>query len=131
MQAVSKPEPPDTDLSRPYWQAARRGQLVLQRCSQCGQIRHYPRLLCRVCHSRESEFVPASGQGQVHSWTVTHHVFHPAFAHEVPYVLVTVDLHEGVRALGRWDGAELALGLPVQAYFALDQATPELRFRPA
>lgn len=131
MEAVSKPVPQDVELSRPYWQAAARGELVLQRCADCGKIRHYPRLLCDACYSRRSDYVAASGLGRLHSWTITYHVFHKAFAAEVPYALVTVDLAEGVRALGRWDGGELSIGLPVQAYFNLTEVTPELRFRAA
>jgi uncharacterized OB-fold protein len=131
MDTPHKPEPADVDLSRPYWEAARRGQLVLQRCSACGKFRHYPRLLCDACYSAAHEFVPAIALGQVHSWTVTHHVFHAGFAAEVPYALVTVDLQEGVRALGRWDGGEpLRIGLPVRAYFRLGPGAPELRFAP-
>ncbi len=131
MEAVSKPVPQDVELSRPYWQAAARGELVLQRCADCGKIRHYPRLLCDACYSRRSDYVAASGLGRRHSWTITCPVLHKAFAAEVPYALVTVDLAEGVRALGRWDGGELSIGLSVQAYFNLTEVTPELRFRAA
>ncbi len=59
----------------------------------------------------------ASGRGEVHSWTVAHHAFHPGFIGELPYVLVVVDLEEGVRALGRLRGVpspEIRIGLPVQ-----------------
>ena len=64
------------------------------------------------------EWVSASGLGTVHSWTVAHHAFHSAFAQELPYTLVTVDLAEEVRALGRWHGeTELRIGLPVAGRF--------------
>ena len=42
-------------------------------------------------------WLDASGNGRVHSWTVTHHAFHPGFKPDLPYTLVTVDLDEGVR----------------------------------
>ena len=127
----SKPMPVANELSRPYWEAARRGQLVLQRCGQCGKVRHYPRLLCDSCHSREVEWMPATGHGRIHSWTVCHHVFHPGFAADVPYVLVTVDLDEGVRALGRWTGASQAIGAQVQGRFEVSGERAELVFSPA
>ena len=59
----------------------------------------------------------ASGNGRVHSWTVTHHAFHPGFKAELPYMLVTVDLDEGVRMNARLRGlapTELRIGLPVR-----------------
>jgi uncharacterized protein len=126
-----KPMPQANELSRPYWEAARQGQLVLQKCGQCGTVRHYPRLLCDRCHSREVAWTPASGRGRIHSWTVCHHVFHPGFAADVPYVLVTVDLEEGVRALGRWSGDTQAIGTPVQGRFEVSGARAELVFSPA
>lgn len=102
MTAIAKPTPLPNEVSRPYWEAAAEGRLVLQRCADCNTVRNYPRLLCAVCYSEAVNWLPASGSGVVHSWTVAHHAFHPAFAAELPYTLVTIDLAEGVRALGRW-----------------------------
>lgn len=109
---------PGSELSRPYWEAASAGRLVLQRCTGCGTVRHYPRLLCERCHSDQVEWIEASRRGAVHSWTVAHHAFLAALAADVPYVLLTVDLDEGVRAMGRFEGtAALRIGLPVAAEF--------------
>jgi uncharacterized OB-fold protein len=107
-----------TESSRSYWAGAEQGRLVLQRCGRCGRIRHYPQLLCDVCYSFDVEDVEASGSGTVHTWTVAHHAFHPSVASEIPYVLVTVDMDEGVRVLGRFRGGDdLHLGLPVRITF--------------
>jgi len=130
MEIPAKPLPPDTALSRPYWEAARRGRFMVQGCASCGKLRHYPRLLCDACHSTEVNWTELSGRGRIHSWTTTHHAFHPAFRDELPLVLVTVDLDEGVRALGRWRGGELTLGAAVQAHFALQGAHADLEFWP-
>lgn len=94
------------DLSTGYWDGARRGALVLQRCTACGHVRHYPTLLCPACHSDGVEPLAASGRGTVHSWTVAHHAFDPAFADDLPYTLVTVDVAEGPRVLARFDAAD-------------------------
>jgi uncharacterized OB-fold protein len=62
----------------------------------------------------------AKGTGTVHTWTVAHHAFHPGFKGELPYVLVTVDLDEGVRMQAQLKGADpskLRLGLPVRVSF--------------
>lgn len=108
-------------LSKPYWDGAGQGQLVLQRCRACGKVRHYPRVLCDACYSFDVEPVTAAGTGTVHSWTVAHHAFSPSVAEQTPYHLVTVDLDEGVRVLGRVDDASgLRIGLAVQVSFRPD-----------
>ena len=129
--APARPTPPPSELSRPFWEAAAQGRLVIQACAACGTLRHYPRLLCSHCHSDAATWQPASGQGLIHSWTVSHHAFHPSFVAELPYTLVTVDLDEGVRALGRWVGpAALAIGQPVLGRFEPREGGVDLVFRP-
>ena len=117
---MSKPAPQSTPETQAYWDGVADGKLRLQRCTACGKVRHYPQLVCARCYSFDVEWVEASGHGTVHSWTVAHHAFHPAFKFELPYTLVTVDLAEGPRALGRLDPDapdRLSIGLPVQLSF--------------
>ena len=127
----AKPMPPDSDLSRPYWEAAAKGELLIQGCASCGTLRHYPRLLCDQCYSDEVSWTVASGRGTIHSWTVAHHAFHPAFIAELPYTIVTVDLEEGPRALGRWSGETPTIEQPVQGHFQDGDGMPELIFEPS
>jgi uncharacterized OB-fold protein len=103
---------------------------MIQRCTACGKLRHYPRLLCDACHSDAVEWVEASRRGSIHSWTVSHHAFHPAFKAELPYTLVTVDLEECVRALGRWSGDTPAIGQKVEGHFAARADGVDLVFAP-
>lgn len=130
---VAKPLPPPSALSAPYWEGAKQGKLMLQSCASCAKTRHYPQLLCPACHSAEVRWLQASGRGLIHSWTVAHHAFHPGFRDELPYTLVTVDLPEGVRALGRYpNDAPLSIGQPVCLRFENDaNGTPGLVFEPA
>ncbi|MFM7569275.1 MAG: Zn-ribbon domain-containing OB-fold protein [Betaproteobacteria bacterium] len=130
-ESVPRPLQVSTDLSRPYWEAAREGRLLLQQCSICQALRHYPRLLCSHCHSEDFTWREASRRGQVHSWTVAHHPFHPSFSAEVPYTLVTVDLEEGPRALGRWIGDTPVLGQRVVGRFERRDAGVDLVFKKA
>ncbi len=121
MSDQQKPSPAAEGLSAPFWEGTQRGELVIQACADCGALRHYPQYLCPYCHSDVHDWQTVAGRGEVHSWTVSHHAFHPAFAAEVPYALVTVDLDAGVRLLGRWHapgGEGLAMGLPVKLRFA-------------
>jgi uncharacterized protein len=116
----AKPMPDPNPETRPYWDGLAQGRLMLQRCAGCGRIRHYPQPMCPACQSMAAEWVEASGEATVHSWTVAHHPFHAAFRAELPYVLVTADLAEGVRLLAqlRDAGAEvLRPGLKLRVGF--------------
>ncbi len=117
-----KPVPEPTQEFKPYWDALNEGRLVLQSCGSCGKVRHYPRPLCDACYSFDVRWIEAKGTGTVHSWTVTHHPFNPGFKAELPYVLVTVDLAEGVRMqapLRNADASSLKPGLPVRLQIEL------------
>ena len=119
---TEKPVPHPTEESLPYWEAASAGKLRLQRCASCHAVRHYPQPVCPKCYSIEVEWIDASGRGAVHSWTVAHHAFHPAFKADLPYTLVIVDLEEGPRAMGRLDPAAAPrIGLPVRLSFGADR----------
>lgn len=101
----SKLLPDPSPETRPYWDGLAEGRLMLQRCADCGSIRHYPQPMCAACNSMTTNWVEASGEATVHSWTVAYHPFHAAFRTELPYVLVTADLPEGVRLLAQLRGA--------------------------
>ncbi len=82
-----------------------------------------------------ADWIEASGQGSVHSWTITHYAFHPGYKGELPFILLTVDLPEGVRmnAQARGiDAASLAVGLKVRVGFEVATETLTLPvFEPA
>jgi uncharacterized OB-fold protein len=123
----AKPVPEPSRDSKPYWDALREGRLVIQACGACRKLRHYPRPVCDACYSMEVAWRQVSGRGRIHSWTVSHHPFHPGFKSELPYVLATVDLEEGVRMLAQLRGVapdEVQVGLPVEVAF--ERATEEL-----
>jgi len=117
---VDKPLPEPTPESQPFWEGLANHQLVLQQCAHCGQVRHYPRPVCDECFSMETTWKKAKGRGAVHSWTVCHHAFHPGFKRELPYIVVTVDMLEGIRMIGQAAGLtteSLQIGLPVELDF--------------
>jgi len=99
-----------------YERAAATGVLHLQRCTACGTWRHPPRILCATCGSDAWTWEPAAGTGRIFTWTVTHRATDPAFAEELPYAIVVVELDEGPRVVGNVVGiapGELRLDLPV------------------
>ncbi|MBS1869343.1 MAG: Zn-ribbon domain-containing OB-fold protein [Actinobacteria bacterium] len=93
---TSRPPMPD-DFSQRYWDAAREGRLLIQRCTACGRPQFYPRRHCRHCLAADPEWVEAAGGGELHAFTVVRWTPDAAFAGEVPYVFALVDLDEGVR----------------------------------
>jgi uncharacterized OB-fold protein len=107
---------PDT---APYWAGLRERQLLIQKCTSCGKLRHYPRPVCDGCFSMQSDWVQVSGRGTIHSWTRTHHAFLPVFRADAPYILVTVDLEEGPRMNARLRGSkdDPAIGAAVVCQF--------------
>ena len=38
-----------------------------------------------------------AGTGEIHSYSVAHRAFHPAWKDLVPYVVATIELDEGIR----------------------------------
>lgn len=115
-----KPLPEASLDSQPYWDGLKEHRLLLQSCARCKKIRHYPRPVCDSCYSMECTWVEASGKGVVHSWTVSHHAFHPGFKQDLPYVQITADLAEGVRLQGRLVGGKpdgLRIGAAVEVLF--------------
>ena len=119
--------PSPTPETQPYWDGLREHRLRLQTCADCGKVRHYPRPMCDACWSMNTRWIDASGRGSVHSWTITHYAFHPGFKGDLPYILLTVDLPEGVRMNAQARGIEpsaLRVGLPVKVAF--DPVKPDL-----
>jgi uncharacterized OB-fold protein len=119
MMHEDAPLPAPSPESAPYWAGLREGRLLIQKCIACGSLRHYPRPVCDACFSMQFDWIEASGRGNIHSWTRTHHAFLPVFKPDLPYVLVTVDLEEGPRmnARLRGDGLDPAIGAPVICRF--------------
>ena len=119
-ESHNKPLPEPSIDSQPYWDGLKERRLLLQTCGNCRKIRHYPRPVCDKCYSMEVDWTEASGRATVHSWTQTHHPFHAGFRGETPYILVIVDLAEGVRMQSQLldvDIEHVHTGMPVEVVF--------------
>ena len=120
MSDQKKPIPALTPNLAPFFEGAKRHELVLQKCAECGAYRFPPRELCSNCLSSESTWEKTSGNGEVYSFTIMHQVYHPGFATEVPYAVVLVQLVEGPRITSNLVGVPLdkiRIGMPVSAVF--------------
>ena len=134
-QLPDKPRPQPGPETAPWWQALTEHRLVAQRCSDCGNLRLYPRPMCDQCYSLNYDWADLSGTGTVHSWSTAHHAFNPGFKRDLPYLNVTVDLQEGLRLLAPLQGVsddEVHVGMSVVVDFEdVDDSYTRLRFKRA
>jgi uncharacterized OB-fold protein len=113
------PEPVE-ELNKQYWQHCNKEMLCFQQCKDCSVWRHIPRPMCAQCNSMNWQWVQSSGRGSVFSYTVTRAPLHPAFAAQVPYAVLVVELEEGVRMVSGLRGLpvdEVKIGMPVEVVF--------------
>jgi uncharacterized protein len=120
-----------TGDTTPYWDACRRGELVVQSCAACARRVHPPAAECPSCGAADLAFAPVSGDAVVHTFTIVHRAFVPAFRGREPYVLAWVDLAEGARAFGQvveCPPERVRIGMPVRVTFDHDDLP---QWRPA
>lgn len=120
MNPYSKPLPEMLSETAGFWEATTRGELVIQKCLDCGALIYFPRMICPHCLSRNLGWKRASGRGTIHSYTIMHRVLYDSFADDVPYVYAIIDLEEGVRMTSNVINIApeaVHVGLPVKVTF--------------
>jgi len=120
-------------LTRPFWDAAKAGRLIFQRCSGCAKPFFRPEVACPHCFSRAWAWEESSGRGTLYSFSVSHRAPTPAFT--APFIFAAVDLDEGWSMFSHLVGLELddaRIGMPLQVVFhkVSDDMTLPL-FKPA
>ncbi len=91
--AALRPRPEPSELTEPFWAAARERRLVRPYCAACDRSFFTPQIACPRCLSTEWEYRESSGRGTVYSATVVHRAPYPGFTS--PYHVAIVDLEEG------------------------------------
>jgi uncharacterized protein len=120
MSATVGIPPAVTEETAPFWDAARDGRLLAERCTACGTRAFPPRGMCPACRCRLLDHVEVTGPGLVYSFTVNYQRWLPDLP--VPYAVVLVEFpdHPGVRVAGRLRGCppeEAAIGMAVEVGF--------------
>ena len=116
----ARPIPPNSPLTEPYWEAARRGELTTQVCRACDLRIFPPRANCPGCGDASLRWAPVSGRGTLYSFTVARRAPHPVFAGQLPLVVAIVELEEGPRMitnLVELEEADLEVGVAVVVRF--------------
>jgi uncharacterized OB-fold protein len=120
---IPKPLPEITPITKPFWEAAAGGKLVMQRCGDCHSWVWCPRPACVECGSEKLNWTPLSGRGHVFAFTVIREVVGRAlrgFEKEIPYVTAWIDLDEGPRICSNVVGCpiqKVAIGMKVEVFF--------------
>lgn len=135
-KADPRPLPLPDDVSRFFWDGAREGRLLVQRCQRCSKLQYPPDVVCVHCQSEDLAPTEVTGRGQLWSYTVVERLFHAGFADSLPYVVALIELEEqeGLRLLTNVVDAspgELRVGLPVEVTFEDHGEVVLPQFRPA
>jgi uncharacterized protein len=111
-----------------FWDAAAAGRFLIRSCTACGSAHWYPRTMCPHCASTRTQWVAASGLGQIYSYSVMRRA-------DPPYVIAYVTLAEGPTMLTNLvdcDFDALAIGQSVKLVFSpTDGGPPVPTFTPA
>ena len=122
------PAPRQDADSKPFWQAAYEGRLLIKRCRACGAAHYFPRPICPFCMSAETEWIASSGRGVIYSYSV-------ARRERPPYAIAYVTLEEGVTLMTNivdCDLDKVAIGAAVRVVFKpSDGGPPVPMFTPA
>jgi hypothetical protein len=112
---------PEIDaFTRPYWDAAAEGRLLIRRCGSCGRAHHYPREFCPHCWSERVVWEEASGRATLYTWSTIHRNDLPPFTDRTPYIAAVADLTEGPRMmteLVECAGEDVVAGMPLRVTF--------------
>ena len=129
---MSGPILPDTQdpETRPFWAAASEGQLMVQKCTNCGHLQFPPHPGCSECQSLTSVWHAVSGGASLWSFVVVHGPTLPAFQDHVPFPVAVVTLDEAPHlrmvgnliaaphaAIDSLDPARLEIGMPLTVTF--------------
>ena len=92
---ITPPVPqPESDF---YWERCKEGELWLRHCKSCDKTYFYPRDLCPMCFSRDTDWIQTDGKGTLHTFAIVHRGPTPAFRDKAPYVTAVVELQGGAR----------------------------------
>jgi uncharacterized OB-fold protein len=115
-----------------WWEACDEGRILIQRCRQCGTLRHPPRPMCGDCQSMDWDSIESSLEGEVLSYTEVHHPKVPGYSY--PLLCAVIRLDEGTNIVANLSGCEdaiVSIGMRVRGRVeAVDEKTVLPQFYP-
>lgn len=119
-QTPSKPVPQPDEVSRPFFEGAARGVLMIQQCDGCRAFLAPGSRVCTECLNESLTWVAASGRATLFTFAIMHQRYHPGFFEDLPYNIAVVELEEGPRLNTTIVGLandDLKVGLPLTVTF--------------
>lgn len=119
---LPRPAASPDGLDTEFWEAAKRHELLVQRCNRCNTFQWGPEWICHACHTTDVGWHRVSGRGRIFSWERVWHPVHPSLKDACPYLVVLVELPDAgnVRMVGNLLGDamdEVRIGADVEAVF--------------
>ncbi|MGP5163118.1 Zn-ribbon domain-containing OB-fold protein [Arthrobacter rhombi] len=114
MTKALRPRPAINKDNEFFFASLHDGDLTIQQCGGCEELRHPPVPMCPQCHSLDWSPAVMSGRGTVFSYVVMHHPIVPPF--EAGYLVAVIELEEGPRVVMNLEGVEpeqVGIGMPV------------------
>jgi uncharacterized protein len=130
---IKKAMPAVTASNKAFWDAARRHELVVYKCLNCGAT-YSQAVDCSSCGRPRMDWVRASGRGEVFTFCIYRQAFHPAWQGDIPYNVAYVKLAEGPFLLTNIVGCaneDIYIGMLVEVVF--EDVTEEItlpKFKP-
>lgn len=124
------------DLTRPFWEAANEGRLVIQYCADCERLQHPPGRTCHACGSGDTlQWRQVSGRGRIYNYGVVHDCPIRLLQEDQPFNVAVVTLEEdpGIQMYSHLPGTpvdDVPVGEAVEVVFeatANGQKVPEWR----
>lgn len=130
---VLRPRPVITRDTQFFWDGLKEHRLLIQRCTNCNELRHPPSPSCPHCWSLEWDTVQSKGRGELFTYSVIHKPLIPPF--DKPNTVAVVLLEEGTKLVAELHGAQdrpLEIGMPLELHFLdCDAGLTLPMFRPA
>lgn len=119
--AYEKPIPLKTEDNHPYWDAADKHELALQKCNDCGHYAHPPGPSCAHCGSQNVgwEQLGKDVLATIYTYVISYRPFLPGFQDDLPLVIAQAQLDKAPEVkvmcnLLDCDAADVRVGMPVK-----------------
>jgi uncharacterized OB-fold protein len=123
--------PVNDPVAGPFFEAAKQGRLIAQRCDCCAALRWPPLPGCPECRERATTWVELAQTGTVWSFVVYHRAFARELAEQIPYTVAMIELDDGPYMIGRVtrDGEPPVVGARARAELVDVEGVPSVHWK--